>query len=108
MIKIKEEEIIEKIRKMLFQTMEANECGLSNNDFKEDIQALSGMLGIYENQKEKLKLKENKNIPENMKGVINDNLHIDVSNFILSVQYNIINIQIKLYELEKEIKELKK
>ena len=35
-----DEKIKYKLRKMLFLTQRANECGLSNNDFKEDIQTL--------------------------------------------------------------------
>lgn len=42
-------EILDKLRKMLFTTQQANECGLSNNDFKEDIQILSGTIGLIEN-----------------------------------------------------------
>ena len=54
-----EEEILDKLRKMLFHTMEANECGLSNNDFKEDIEALSGMLDLYDKEKQKRQKCEN-------------------------------------------------
>lgn len=51
-----EEEILDKLRKMLFHTMKANECGLSNNDFKEDIEALSGILDLYNKEKKKNKI----------------------------------------------------
>lgn len=44
------EELLDKLRKMLFTTQQANECGLSNNDFKEDIEALSGTIGLIEKQ----------------------------------------------------------
>jgi hypothetical protein len=44
-----EEIILDKLRKMLFTTQKANECGLSNNDFKEDIYTLSGAIGLIEN-----------------------------------------------------------
>ncbi len=44
------EEILDKLRKMLFLTQQANECGLSNNDFKEDIETLSGAIGLIEKQ----------------------------------------------------------
>lgn len=43
-----DEEIKDKLRKMLFLTQRANECGLSNNDFKEDIDTLSGALGLLD------------------------------------------------------------
>lgn len=52
---MKEEEILDKLRKMLFNTQKANECGLSNNDFKEDIEVLSGILYLYNKEKEKNK-----------------------------------------------------
>lgn len=60
-----EEIILDKLRKMLFTTQQANECGLSNNDFKEDIQVLSAAIELIENliQKNKeLKEKINKSI----------------------------------------------
>lgn len=60
MNKLSEEEILDKLRKMLFHTQKANECGLSNNDFKEDIEALSGILDLYQKEKEKNKKYENK------------------------------------------------
>lgn len=47
-----EEEILDKLRKMLYHTQKANECGLSNNDFKEDIEALEGILDLYNKKKE--------------------------------------------------------
>lgn len=42
--------ILDKLRKMLFTTQQANECGLSNNDFKEDIQVLSATIELIEKQ----------------------------------------------------------
>ena len=48
-----EEIILDKLRKMLFTTQQANECGLSNNDFKEDIQVLSAAIELIEKQRQK-------------------------------------------------------
>lgn len=45
-----EEIILDKLRKMLFTTQQANECGLSNNDFKEDIETLSGAIVLIQKQ----------------------------------------------------------
>lgn len=40
------EEIIQGLTKMLDDTREANECGLSNNDFKEDIELLESTISL--------------------------------------------------------------
>lgn len=56
-----EEIILDKLRKMLFTTQQANECGLSNNDFKEDIHVLSGAIGLIENL-----IQENKELKEEL------------------------------------------
>lgn len=56
MSKLSEEEILNKLRKMLYYTQKANECGLSNNDFKEHIEALEGILDLYNKEKEKNKM----------------------------------------------------
>ena len=58
MSKLSEEEILDKLRKMLYHTQKANECGLSNNDFKEDIETLEGILDLYQKEKEKNKNKD--------------------------------------------------
>ncbi len=52
-----EEIILDKLRKMLFTTQQANECGLSNNDFKEDIQVLSAAIELIEKQKQEKNIK---------------------------------------------------
>jgi hypothetical protein len=58
-----EEEILNKLRKMLYYTQKANECGLSNNDFKEHIEALEGILDLYNKEKAKNKILELAKIP---------------------------------------------
>lgn len=54
-----EEIILDKLRKMLFTTQQANECGLSNNDFKEDIQILSAAIELIEKQRQEKNIKVN-------------------------------------------------
>ena len=52
------EKIKEGLRKMLFNTMEANDCGLSNNDFKEDIEILKGAIQYMEQLEFKVEARE--------------------------------------------------
>ncbi|MBR2703927.1 MAG: hypothetical protein IKE91_00470 [Clostridia bacterium] len=56
-----EEEIKDKLRKMLSSTKRANECGLSNNDFNEDIDTLSGALGLLDKKDKKIEELEEEN-----------------------------------------------
>lgn len=48
------EEIIKGLTKMLNNTIEANECGLSNNDFKYDIELLQSVLSLIKEQEEEI------------------------------------------------------
>ena len=48
------EQIIKGLTKMLDDTIEANECGLSNNDFKDDIELLKSALSLIKEQQEKI------------------------------------------------------
>ena len=64
MSNLSEEEILDKLRKMLYHTQIANECGLSNNDFKEDIEALEGILDLYNKAKCVNKFKLNETIKQ--------------------------------------------
>ena len=45
-----EKQAIKNLRKILFTTMQANECGLSNNDFKTEIKTYTDILGLIEKQ----------------------------------------------------------
>ena len=57
--KEKIEKIKDGLRKQLFNTTQANECGLSNNDFKEDIEVLVGAIQYIDQlEKENKKLKQ--------------------------------------------------
>ena len=52
---------IEDLRKILFQTIQANECGLSTNDFKDEIKTYTDILNLIEKlQKEKDKILNSK------------------------------------------------
>lgn len=67
-MKLTEEEkkAIEDLRKILFQTIQANECGLSTNDFKDEIKTYTDILNLIEKlQKENEELKiKNSNYEE--------------------------------------------
>ena len=43
---LSEEQAIEKLKKIKKDTMTANECGLSNNDFKEEIEVYDTVLNL--------------------------------------------------------------
>ena len=49
------EETIKTIEKMIKSYKEADECGLSNNDFKNEIKALSNILSDYKRLQEEFK-----------------------------------------------------
>ena len=51
---LSEEEAIEKLKKIKEDTIEANECGLSNNDFKEEIEVYDKVLNLIKKQREQL------------------------------------------------------
>ena len=43
---LSEEQAIEKLKKIREDTIKANECGLSNNDFKEEIEVYNTVLNL--------------------------------------------------------------
>ena len=43
---LSEEQAIEKLKKIRETTIKANECGLSNNDFKEEIEVYNTVLNL--------------------------------------------------------------
>lgn len=49
-----QEEAIEIIDKMIKSYIEADECGLSNNDFKHEIRAMQTVLSLIKQQEEKI------------------------------------------------------
>lgn len=53
------EAIIKGLTKMLDDTIEANECGLSNNDFKDDIELLKSALSLIEKQEKEIDILKN-------------------------------------------------
>ena len=56
---LSEERAIEKLKKIREDTIKANECGLSNNDFKEEIEVYDTVLNrITKSQKENELAKE--------------------------------------------------
>ena len=56
------EQIIKGLTKMLDDTIEANECGLSNNDFKDDIELLKSALSLIKEQQEEIENLKNKEV----------------------------------------------
>ena len=56
------EQIIKGLTKMLDDTIEANECGLSNNDFKDDIELLKSALSLIKEQQEEIEGLKNKEV----------------------------------------------
>lgn len=53
-----QEEAIEIIDKMIKSYIEADECGLSNNDFKHEIRAMQTVLSMLQEQQEANKKKD--------------------------------------------------
>jgi len=53
-----QEEAIEIIDKMIKSYIEADECGLSNNDFKHEIRAMKTVLNMLQEQQEANKKKD--------------------------------------------------
>jgi hypothetical protein len=53
-----QEEAIEIIDKMIKSYIEADECGLSNNDFKHEIRAMQTVLSMLQEQQEENKKKD--------------------------------------------------
>lgn len=53
-----QEEAIEIIDKMIKSYIEADECGLSNNDFKHEIRAMKTVLNMLQEQQEENKKKD--------------------------------------------------
>ena len=62
------EETIKTIEKMIRSYKQADECGLSNNDFKNEIKALSNILSDY-----KRVLKENEQLRTEVNSLKEDN-----------------------------------
>ncbi len=53
-----ENKAIEDLRKILFEYEQANECGLSNNDFKDDIKTIATILNLIQKQQEEIEKKD--------------------------------------------------
>lgn len=53
---LSEEQAIEELKKIREDTIKANECGLSSNDFKEEIEVYDVILNLVKKQQEQLEL----------------------------------------------------
>lgn len=51
---LSEEQAIEKLKEIREDTIKANECGLSNNDFKEEIEVYNVVLNLITNKQKQL------------------------------------------------------
>ena len=97
---LSEEQAIEKLKKIREDTIKANECGLSNNDFKEEIEVYDVILNLIT----KLQ-KEN----EELKTTVNKQ-SIDISNNLIELQQKDKQIYLMVEKIYKRIsaKELNK
>lgn len=69
MLSEEEKKSIDKLKKIREDTIKANECGLSNNDFKEEIEVYNVVLNLITKlQKENEELKKALNVVEKEKG----------------------------------------
>ena len=69
MLSEEEKKAIDKLKKIREDTIKANECGLSNNDFKEEIEVYNVVLNLITKlQKENEELKKALNVVEKEKG----------------------------------------
>lgn len=105
-----EEEMLKNIRKQIENTIKANECGLSNNDFKEDIEALELLHDRYLKEKEK-----NKELEETLKQTqdswyedtkkieLNNECEIALNNRIFDLEAQLQQEKEKNEESEKEL-----
>ena len=57
---LSEEQAIEKLKKIKEDTIKANECGLSNNDFKEEIEVYDTVLNLMDRLQKESEEKDNK------------------------------------------------
>ena len=64
---LSEEQAIEKLKKIREDTIRANECGLSNNDFKEEIEVYDVVLNLITKQQ-----KENEEKDKQINNAINE------------------------------------
>ena len=102
-----EDEMLKNIRKQVENTRKANECGLSNNDFKEDIEALELLHDRYLKEKEK-----NKELEEQLRKAneyIRNEMYIDDNPTICGDEEDTITeLPISLNLYDEDLRELLK
>lgn len=109
------EETIKTIEKMIKSYKEADKCGLSNNDFKNEINALEHILSEYKRLQEKINMgketlvldeKEKRGIEnislEKMEPTINEFLKKDIKNKYVAVAQIVIRKQKEENKILKE------
>ena len=88
-----EKKAIEKLKKIIEDTIKANECGLSNNDFKEEIEVYDTVLNlITKRQKE---IEDYKYLYEQ---ALDNTLKADKENLKLKKQINLMALAILNYD----------
>ncbi len=100
-----QEQAIEIIDKMIKSYIEADECGLSNNDFKYEIRAMQTVLNLIQKQQSKIKRLEC-TLAENQARELNNSIYKSNKS---KEDLEMLNAgwQIELEKKDKEIKELK-
>lgn len=91
-------EVIEMAKKLLAHYIEADKCGLSNNDFKHEIKALSSLLSDYERV-----LKENEELNSRLKATA----MVFRDKTIQTYRDSEIELTSRITDLQKENEELK-
>lgn len=76
-----EKKAIEELKQELESTIRANNCGLSNNDFKREINTYTTVLKLVENQQKEIEELKQQNINLVQEKMINKNSTQPLSNF---------------------------
>ena len=92
------EQIIVGLNKMLDNTIKVNECGLSNNDFKDDIELLKTVLSMLKENSAEIEQKNTELAEIEKKDKIIDLMARTISNNIVITHFNDTENVKKYYE----------
>lgn len=106
-ISIEEKKAIEGLKKIRESTQIANDCGLSNNDFNEDLDIYDTVLNLIEKQQKEIKNSISKDKIREMKNELNEEFEKNNSSGIYGNDYYIESekyafVEEKLNELLEE------
>ena len=100
-----QEKAIEIIDKMIKSYIEADECGLSNNDFKHEIRAMQTVLSMLQEQQEENKKKDK--IIDLMEEELKERRYIfmnipkkEIKQYLLKKGYKLENVKVALEKLQ--------